>query len=127
MVRGYHVYRDIWTAIVRNEIQCQREGRNQFDPFAAAVMKGGRIISHVQRNISSICSLFLHRDGAITCRVTSGRHYSGDLVLFNPLVHFFYYPRAHNYKQLSTQVGKAARRLKILVQSHFDVGVTLQS
>ena len=80
MVRGYHVYKDIWTAVDGEEFQCRREGRNQFDPFAVAVMRGGTVIGHVPRKMLSICSLFLRRGGSITCQVTGGRRYSGDLV-----------------------------------------------
>ena len=72
--------KDIWTAVDGEEFQCRREGRNQFNPFAVAVMRGGTIIGHVPRKISSVCSLFLHRGGSITCRVTGDRRYSGDLV-----------------------------------------------
>ena len=80
MVRGYHVYKDIWTAVDGEEFRCRQEGRNQFDPFAVAVMRGGTVIGHVPRKILSVCSLFLRRGGSITCHVTSGRRYSGDLV-----------------------------------------------
>ena len=74
MVRGYHVYKDIWTAVVGEEFPCKRETGNTFDPFAVAVMRGDtNAISHVPRKISSICSLFLHRGGSITCQVSGFR------------------------------------------------------
>ena len=76
MVRGYHVYKDIWTAVVGEEFQCRREDGNRFDPFAMAVMRGGTVIGHVPRKISSVC---LRRGGYITCRVTGSRRYSWDL------------------------------------------------
>ena len=38
MVRGYHVYQDIWTAVVGEEFPCKREAGNTFD--AVAVMRG---------------------------------------------------------------------------------------
>ena len=72
MVRGYHAYKDIWTAIVRKEFQCRREGRNQFDAFAVTVMRGGTVIGYVPRKISSVCSLLLSRGGSII-----------DFVIFN--------------------------------------------
>ena len=40
---------------------------------------GGRD-GHIPRKISSICSLFLRQGGSITCHVTGGRCYLGDLV-----------------------------------------------
>ena len=63
MVRGYHIYKDIWTAVVGEEFPCKRETGNTFDLFAVAVMRGDTIvIGHVPRKISFICSLFLRRD-----------------------------------------------------------------
>ena len=39
MVRGYHVYKDVWDAVVGDELQCIRETSNRHDPFAVAVIK----------------------------------------------------------------------------------------
>ena len=30
-VRGYHVYKDVWTAVVRETLVCQREPKNAID------------------------------------------------------------------------------------------------
>ena len=40
-MRGYHVYKDIWTASVGEELPCQRENGNPADPFAVVVVKSG--------------------------------------------------------------------------------------
>ena len=50
MVRGYHVYREIWCAAVEEELSCVREV-NYRDPFAVAVMRSGVVIGHVPRKI----------------------------------------------------------------------------
>ena len=55
MVRGYHVYKDIWTAV---ELICWREPFNTADPFAVAVVKNGTAVGHVPRKISCVCLLF---------------------------------------------------------------------
>ena len=58
----------------------KKERRISFvDPFAVAVMKNGTIIGHVPRKISSVCSLFLDRNGSITCCVTGHKRYLHDL------------------------------------------------
>ncbi len=80
MVRGYHVYESIWTAVVGEEFPCVREPGNTFDPLAVAVKREETIIGHVPRKISSTCALFLRRGGAITCQVTGPRRHSDDLV-----------------------------------------------
>ena len=80
MVRGYHIYKDVWLATVGEQLPCQREIANVADPFAVAVIKSGAIVGHVPRRISSICSVFLRRNGSIMCRVTGSRRFSVDLV-----------------------------------------------
>ena len=79
MVRGYHVYREIWIATVGEELSCVREVGNYRDPFAVAVVKSGVVVGHIPRKISSACSMFLRQGGTIDCRVTGGRRFSEDL------------------------------------------------
>ena len=55
------------------------EKGNAHDPYAVAVTKGELIVGHLPRKISAACSLFLHRNGLITARVTDSRQYSIDL------------------------------------------------
>ena len=71
MVRGYHVYKDLWTAVVGEELQCGRESENFRDPFAVAVKKNSDTVGHVPRRISTVCSMFLRRGGSIHCRVSA--------------------------------------------------------
>ena len=59
MVRGYHVYKDVWDAVVGDELQCIRETSNRHDPFAVAVVKNMIVVGHVPRKLSAMCSLFL--------------------------------------------------------------------
>ena len=79
VVRGYHVYKDIWEASEDELLPCRRETANRYDPFAVAVTKNDTIVGHVPRRISAICSMFLRRNGTIMCRVTGNRQYSRDL------------------------------------------------
>ena len=80
VVRGYHAYKDIWTAVYGEELPCEREAGNRVDAFGVAVMKDGMVVGHIPRKISSICSLYLRRGGLIICRVTGSRRYSEDLI-----------------------------------------------
>ncbi len=74
MVRGYHTYQSVWTAVVREKLPCQRETVNPRGPFAVAVLKDVAIVGHVPRKI------FLRRNGSISCRLTESRRYFKDLV-----------------------------------------------
>ena len=78
-MRGYHIYNDIWEASVGEELSCQRENGNRSDPFAVAIIKSGMTVGHIPRKISSVCSLFLRRNGVVTIQTTGGRRYSADL------------------------------------------------
>ena len=58
MVRGYHVYKDIWDAVVGEEFPCRCKNGNRVDPFAVAIVRGNTVIGHVLRKILSIYSLY---------------------------------------------------------------------
>ena len=38
MVRGYHIYKDIWDAADGEVLGCTKEADNRSDPFAVAVV-----------------------------------------------------------------------------------------
>ena len=79
MIRGCHVYNEVWYAVVGETLPCQQEGGNSHDPYAVAVMNGRLIVGHVPHEISAVCYLFLRRGGTISCKVTGRRRYSADL------------------------------------------------
>lgn len=79
-IRGYHIYKDIWTPVIDEELQCRREPANIIDRYAVAVLKSGTIVGHLPKKISRISSLFIRRGGQIKCEVTGRRRRSADLV-----------------------------------------------
>ena len=80
-VRGYHVYRSIWTPFVGELLDCARDTGNRHDPYAVKVVNTSReTVGHLPKKISSTCSLFLRKGGTICCKVTGTREYSRDLV-----------------------------------------------
>ena len=79
VVRGYHVYKDVWDARIGTELPCLPESSNREDRYAVAVINGVLGVGHVPRKISFICNLFLRHSGTIVCRVTGPRQYSTDL------------------------------------------------
>ena len=62
-VRGFHVYSDIWTPFVRESLTCehlmQTLSGNPNDPYAVAIRKGSKVVGHMPRKSSAVCSLFL--------------------------------------------------------------------
>ena len=84
MIRGYHEYMLIWNnPDAGEELTCSRELGNSHDPYAIAVKKmigrEERVVGHVPRQISAICSLFMRRGGNIRCQVTGDKRCSADL------------------------------------------------
>ena len=80
VIRGHHIYKDIWTPNIGEELICQRELGNLRDPFAVSLLKGTTIVSHVPCKISAICAMFLQTGGTINCTVIRNRQYLRDLV-----------------------------------------------
>ena len=80
VIRGHHIYKDVRTPVIDQEMICQRELGNLRDPFAVSLVKGTTIVGHVPRKISVICLMFLQTGGIINCSVINSRQYWKDLV-----------------------------------------------
>ena len=78
-ISGFHVYKDVWDAVVGEELECERERRNNYDRYAVAVKRNGDVVGHLPRKFSRICALFIKRGRLISCMVTGSRRYSADL------------------------------------------------
>ena len=74
-IKGYHVYRAIWSAALGEILQRERELDNVHDCYAVCVMRHGTIIGHIPQQISCVCSPFLRRGGQISCKVTGSQGY----------------------------------------------------
>lgn len=51
-VRGHHIFKEVWSPPVGEELPVHCESNNDHDPFAVAVLKDNTIFCHVTRNIS---------------------------------------------------------------------------
>ena len=56
-----HVYKNIWEVAVGEIVVCMLEPGNFHDRNIVAVEKSERIIGHLPRKVSHICTLFLKR------------------------------------------------------------------
>ena len=56
-VRGYHVYKDNWTAGIGEVLSCVREHGNREDLYAVTVKKEGSIVGHMPQAISCVCTI----------------------------------------------------------------------
>ena len=71
VVRGHHVYEEIWTLTISEELPVEDKGeKNEHDCFAIAVQKGSITVEHVPRDLSRTFCFFLRRCGSsITCTI----------------------------------------------------------
>ena len=117
VVRGYHVYHEVWPAPVGEQLTCRREIGNSHDPFAVSVITtASTIVGHVPRRISSVCSVFLRRGELIFCRVIGTRQYSGDLPQGGMEV-----PCILTFQGESKEVAKAEKLLKLTSEKNLQL------
>jgi len=51
---GYHVYKEIWSSMLGEELQCLREIRNIYDLYTVKIGKTGTgTVGHLPKEISS--------------------------------------------------------------------------
>ena len=119
MIRGYHVYKEIWEVAINGEVLlCEREVRNIHDTFAVAVKKDGGIVGHCPQKIFLSCSIFIRWGGSITCQLSASRRYSEDLPqggLEVPCILIFQTPKTQPPEMLekTERLISAALSLKI--------------
>ena len=79
-VRGFHVYKDVWTPTLHECLQTRQDLGNLQDQYAIAVCRGdaagSRIVGHVPREFSRLFWYFLQNDGEITCQITGSKRRS---------------------------------------------------
>ena len=57
-IRGFHVYKSLWTPEIGQELSTVWETSNMHDRFAVAIWKGTLTIGHVHAEISKVCWFF---------------------------------------------------------------------
>ena len=73
-VCNYHIYDEIWTAVLGEILITERELHNMADRYAVAVKKqSGESMKHLPKKVSMLCSIFIDNRGDITCVATGNR------------------------------------------------------
>ena len=76
VVRGYHVYRSVWTPVLGELLYTEQKLGNPEDRYAVSVLKLSTVVGHIPREISKLCWMFINRSGKIHCTVTGARQQS---------------------------------------------------
>ena len=61
---------------IGEELVCQREVGNIYDLHTVAILRGGNVVDHVPRTISTPCNVFIRKGCVITCIILGHRQYS---------------------------------------------------
>ena len=69
----HHVYKEVWTPLVGEELDLERKHGNSYDHYATTVKKGGVVVGRVPRALSKDFWCFLAGGGEIECEVTGRR------------------------------------------------------
>ena len=74
-VRGYHVYKDIWSPTTGDEFVCKHEENNSHDAYAMGAYCNDKLVGHLPRELSRYIYFFLLHDGKISGNVTGRRQH----------------------------------------------------
>ena len=58
-IRGYHVYKSIWTYEISEKLRCDREENNANDKFAVKLVRNDGNKEHVPIELSKVFKFFL--------------------------------------------------------------------
>ncbi|KXJ21091.1 hypothetical protein AC249_AIPGENE27769 [Exaiptasia diaphana] len=75
-IRGYHVYKYVWTPSIGSKLSALRESDNKFDRFAVKIVLNAETVGHLPREYSRIAWYFIARGGVITVEVKGQRRRS---------------------------------------------------
>ena len=83
-VRGFHVYRTVWTPHIGQCLRVEKEHNNIMDKYAIATILVGSVedsdaktvIGHMPRELSKVLWYFMSHGGLIDCEITGKRQRS---------------------------------------------------
>ena len=81
-IRGFHVYKEVLTPVMKEILICSRESTNLQDPFTVKVSKSETIVGNLPRSISLVCSLFFKMVGSISWTKNLGDSVDTDVYSF---------------------------------------------
>ena len=77
VIRGYHVYQDVWKAKLGDELIFKCDMTNRFDKYAVKAVFNHSVVGHVPRDISKVCFYFIKGGGTIQGKVIGKRQNRG--------------------------------------------------
>ena len=86
IIRGHHVYKEVWDATIREMLKAasnDREEAKEYDEYAVGLYKKDLLVGHIPIEISSLCFYFINQDpeNKIIARITGKRQREIGLVV----------------------------------------------
>ena len=103
VIRGHHIYKNIWTPFVGEILRVEQEVCNPENHFAVPIVKVETIIGHVPREVSCLFWHFIQHDGIVSCEITGHRKPSIGLEVpctYNLAPRKTYYKIAHKFREV---------------------------
>ena len=66
MIRGHHIYKDIWTPFIGEILHVEQEAHSTTDHFT---VKDETVVGHVLHEVSHLVWHFIKHNGTVTCEV----------------------------------------------------------
>ena len=70
VVRGHHVYKNVWTPSIGERLQLHQQDDNDCDDHAMSIVKAETIVSHIPREMSHTFWHFIRHGGSVGCEIT---------------------------------------------------------
>jgi hypothetical protein len=105
-IRGFHVYQNIWSPEIGEEVTCTIEENNHHDKFAVCVLKNDVVVGHVPLENSRVCYFFLKRGGRIIANVTGHHRNRGVVIGLEIPAEYIFMGASKDVKNLSKLLNK---------------------
>ena len=70
---GHHMYKDIWTPTLSEELSMTTEPENYHDKYVVKVLKDNEVVGHVPSDISKYCTSAFLCGRTIKCEIAGKR------------------------------------------------------
>ena len=79
VIHGHHIYKSVWSPILGEIVDVDREHGNLHDHYTVCPLKGGSIVGHAPRELAKYFRFFLAHGETITCEVSGSRKHGEGL------------------------------------------------
>ena len=87
--RGHHIYKEIWTPYITEELRLEEEEDNLYDQHTVAVVRNKVIVGHMPCVLARVSFFYHKRGGTIKAIVTGHRQQGNGFLIEVPCDYIF--------------------------------------